>query len=71
MITARQIRAARALLGWRQVDLSQASGIAAVTIKEMERGVTDPRSSTVAKLEQALGGAGVEFVSNGVRLISA
>ena len=68
MITAQQIRAARALLSWRQVDLSTASGVATVVIKELESGKTDPRRSTLVKLEAALGQAGVEFLKDGVRL---
>jgi predicted transcriptional regulator len=70
MISSKQIRAARALLGWRQVDLAAASGVATITIKEVEKGATDPRSSTLTKLEAALVAAGVQFIDGGVRQVA-
>ncbi|MFQ5764104.1 MAG: helix-turn-helix domain-containing protein, partial [Rhodospirillales bacterium] len=36
MITSTQMRAARALLGWDQKDLAQASGLSLPTIQRME-----------------------------------
>ncbi|MGA7533951.1 MAG: helix-turn-helix transcriptional regulator, partial [Pseudolabrys sp.] len=41
------MRAARGLLGWTQVELAEASGVSEISIKNIERGVTDPRSSTL------------------------
>jgi predicted transcriptional regulator len=68
MMTVRQIKAARALLGWRQVDLAAMSGVAEISVKNLEREYTDPRTSTMAKIEAALEKAGVEFMPGGVRL---
>ena len=68
MIQPNQVRAARALLGWRQVDLAQNSGVPEVSIKNMERGATDPRSSTLQRLQDAFEKAGIEFMVGGVRL---
>jgi transcriptional regulator with XRE-family HTH domain len=65
VITAGQIRAARALLGWYQAELAQKSGISEYTLKNLERGVSDPRSSTLAKLQQAFEKAGVVFLDPG------
>jgi transcriptional regulator with XRE-family HTH domain len=62
VLTAAQIRAARALLGWRQLDLAKASGVSEVSIKNIERGRTDPRRSTMLALQQALEKAGVEII---------
>ena len=66
MISPAQIRAARALLGWKQVDLAAASGLSEVSIKNIERGKTDARSSTIAKIESAVADAGVLFLDAGV-----
>ena len=65
MITAGQIRAARALIGWKQTDLAKASGVSEISIKNIERGATDPRSSTLGALQQAFEKAGVIFLESG------
>jgi transcriptional regulator with XRE-family HTH domain len=65
VITPAQIRAARALLGWTQAELAAAAGLGVVAIKSFERGRSDPRSSTVAKMEHALDAAGVIFLDSG------
>jgi transcriptional regulator with XRE-family HTH domain len=65
MITAGQIRAARALIGWKQTDLAKASGVAEISIKNIEREATDPRSSTLAALQAAFEKAGVVFLEPG------
>jgi transcriptional regulator with XRE-family HTH domain len=59
---AAQIRAARALLGWRQADLAGASGVSEMTIKNIERGAGEPRLSTLRALVKAFARAGVRFV---------
>ena len=38
MLHAEQIRAARALLGWRQDDLAKAANVAPATIYRLEKG---------------------------------
>ena len=73
MIIPAQIRAARALLDWRQVDLVHASGVSDLTIKNFERGATHPHASTLDAMRHALESAGVIFVDEtsegpGVRL---
>lgn len=65
VITPAQIRAARALLRWTQADLAASAGIGVVAVKSFERGRSDPRSSTLAKIEQALDAAGVIFFDAG------
>ena len=78
MITSGQIRAARALIGWKQTDLATSSGVAEISIKNIERGATDPRASTLAAIQAAFEKAGVVFLDPGdtrdggpgVRLIS-
>lgn len=66
MITPAQIRAARALIGWRQADLAAASGVSEVSVKKIERGMTDARGSTLIKIETAFVAAGVIFLHPGV-----
>lgn len=62
MLTAGQIRAARAFLGWKQADLAAASGVNVQTVKFIEQGRTeDPRSSSLDKIEKAFTEAGLEF----------
>jgi predicted transcriptional regulator len=62
MITPGQIRAARALLGWKQTDLAKASDVSEISIKNVERGATDARGSTLAKIQGAIEAAGVEII---------
>lgn len=64
MLTAAQIRAARALLGWSQPALAKASGISLPTIVRME-GQQGPGRSSAANVEavrRALEAAGVQFL---------
>jgi predicted transcriptional regulator len=65
VITAAQIRAARALIGWKQTELAKASGVSEISIKNIERGATDPRSSTVSAIQAAFEKAGVVFLEAG------
>jgi transcriptional regulator with XRE-family HTH domain len=73
MITIRQIKAARALLGWSQADLAEASGVSHPSVKrlEAEGGELGGRADTGEKLRTALERAGVEFTNGaepGVKL---
>jgi transcriptional regulator with XRE-family HTH domain len=65
MIVPAQIRAARALLGWKQTDLATHSGVSVMSIKNIERGATDPRASTLTALQSALERGGVIFLETG------
>jgi transcriptional regulator with XRE-family HTH domain len=65
MITNAQIRAARALIGWKQTDLAGAAGISEMSVKNIERGNTDPRVSTLEAIRVALESAGVAFQADG------
>lgn len=71
MITHRHIKAARALLDWKQSDLAAAAKISETTLANIERGATDPRMSTVQAIQGALEAVGIEFLGGeapGVRL---
>lgn len=73
----RQIRAARALLGWSQQELADRAVISVAAMKRLEAGSGDPRVSTVLAVKTALENGGVEFIAPaggkgpGVRLASA
>lgn len=63
MISASQIRAARVLLGWKQQELAEAAGLSLAVVNNVERAVTDPRRSTLQKIQRALEDGGVEFIA--------
>jgi transcriptional regulator with XRE-family HTH domain len=67
MITAPQLRAARALLGIDQRALAQASGLSVPTIQRMERsdGVIRCNVDSLMKLIAALDQAGIELIGPG------
>ncbi len=75
MITASQIRAARALLKWSADKLAVQSGLSWKTIQRLEssEGVLSSNLRTIAAIKEALEAAGVIFISEnqygpGVRL---
>jgi len=67
MISAAQLRAARALLGMDQRALAEASGLSLPTIQRMEASedVIRGQVDSLMKLIAALEGAGVELIANG------
>ena len=66
MILSAHIWAARALLGWRQEDLSKASGVGTATIYRIEKSEDSITgyASTLVKIQAALEQAGIEFIEN-------
>lgn len=62
MIEPEQVRAARALLGWSQDDLSERSGINRRTLMNFENGTTLPLDLTLQRIVDVLKSAGVEIV---------
>lgn len=74
-VSIRQVKAARALLGWSQPDLASAADVSVPTVKRLEAtdGPLGGRAQTTQKLRVALERAGVEFIDEngggpGVRL---
>jgi transcriptional regulator with XRE-family HTH domain len=67
MISAAQLRAARALLGLDQRQLAELSGLSVPTIQRMEAsdGVIRGNVDSLMKLVTALDGAGVELLGEG------
>lgn len=67
MITAAQLRAARALAGIDQRELAQKSGLSVPTIQRMEAsdGVIRGNVDSLMKLIEALDGAGIVLINEG------
>lgn len=67
MITAAQMRAARALLGIDQKTLAERARVSVPTIQRMEASVGNVRGNvdTLTKVVEALNGAGVELIADG------
>ena len=67
MITAPQLRAARALLGIDQRQLAELSGLSVPTVQRMEAsdGVIRGNVDSLMKLIAALGSAGIELIDEG------
>jgi predicted transcriptional regulator len=77
MLFAAQIRAARALLDWRQDDLARAADVGITTIRRIEAqpGPVMGYVSTVLRIQAAFEKAGIQFTEEdqsggmGVRLM--
>jgi transcriptional regulator with XRE-family HTH domain len=69
MMTAAQLRAARAMLGWDQKTLADLAGVSLPTIQRMEasdgnvRGIVD----TLTKVIEALNRGGIELIGENAR----
>lgn len=69
MISIRQIKAARALLGWTQSDLANKVGLSLKALNAIEQMSAMPRASTLAAIETALRESGVAFLEkDGVQM---
>ena len=75
LITTRQVKAARALLGWSQSDLAHRSGVSEPTIARLEsiEGELGGREGTAEKIRKSIEAAGIQFIEEngggrGVRL---
>jgi hypothetical protein len=69
----RQLRAARALLGWDQIRLAKASHVAVGSIRGMESfdGAINAQTAKLYDVQRALEKGGIEFLNDdrpGVRL---
>ena len=68
-ISAKQCRAARALLDWTQEQLATKAGVALRTVQDFEGERRKPIKVVRASIQQALENSGVEFFAdNGLRL---
>jgi predicted transcriptional regulator len=67
LLTAPQLKAARALVGMEQRALAEASGVSLPTIQRMEASIGNVRGviESLTKVMTALEKAGVEFIHDG------
>jgi predicted transcriptional regulator len=63
MVTPREVRAARAFLGWTRKRLADRAIVSLNSVIRLEQGVVDSRASTVNAIRRALERAGIEFLS--------
>ena len=73
MVTPREVRAARAILGWTRQQLADRAVVSLNSVIRFEQGVVAPRPATLSAIRETLEAAGVEFLSlsgsdEGVRL---
>jgi len=66
MLQVAQLRAARALLGWRQHDVAQAAKISVATVRRIEsqEGLLTGYVSTLLKIQAAFEQAGIQFIDD-------
>ena len=62
MISGKQVRAARALLGMEVAGLARLAGVSPTTVTRFENGLTRPLKSTLTVLKHALEREGIEFL---------
>src|SRR5262245_53430543 len=62
VLTAQQLRGARAMLGWSREALAKETGTTAAMVENFERGVTDPKLTIAGRWRLALERAGIIFI---------
>ncbi len=62
MINSAQVKAARALLNWKQEQLELVSGVGRKTIYDCERGSSSTKDTTLKKLQKTFENHGIEFL---------
>lgn len=69
MITISQLKAARALLEWKQSDLADHASLSLASVAALEQNKASPRPKTIRAIQTAFENAGIEFTPDpGVRL---
>jgi transcriptional regulator with XRE-family HTH domain len=58
---AARLRAARAILGWSQVELASRIGLTQRAVHKLEQGNTEPRRTTIRIIEETWETEGLEF----------
>ena len=66
MLSASQIRAARALLGWNGANLAEKSGIGITTLRryEVQEGIPAANTSVLMSIKACFEDAGIEFTGD-------
>lgn len=63
MVTPREVRAERALLGWTRQRLADKAIVSLNSVVRLEQGAVDSRTSTVNAVRRVFERASVEFLS--------
>jgi transcriptional regulator with XRE-family HTH domain len=69
MISSRQIKAARALLGWKGQDLADKSGVGVATLRryEAQEGVPNANKFVLKAIKSCLEEAGIVFSGDPIK----
>jgi len=69
MISSKQIKAARALLGWKGQDLADKSGVGVATLRryEAQNGIPNANTFVLKAIKDCLEGAGIVFSGDPVK----
>ena len=69
MISSKQIKAARALLGWKGQDLADKSGVGVTTLRryETQDGIPNANASVIKAIKDCLKEAGIVFYGDPVK----
>jgi len=69
MISSRQIKAARALLGWKGQDLADKSGVGVTTLRryETQKGVPNANALVIKAIKDCLESEGIVFSGDPVK----
>lgn len=62
MLTAKQIRAARALLDWNQEDLAKRADVTEATIRNIEKGHNTPNAKTLVAIQSVFERENIAFI---------
>ena len=69
ILECNQIRAARALLNWSQLDLAKAAQLASTSVKKAESEFMSTRDETILQIKDALESNCIDFLpGSGVKL---
>jgi transcriptional regulator with XRE-family HTH domain len=61
-MSPQQSRAARACLGWSQVELAKRAGVSLSTVQDFERGQRTPIANNIAAMRRVIEAAGIRLV---------
>jgi transcriptional regulator with XRE-family HTH domain len=67
MITGRQIRIARGILGWSERELARNAGVRVFTVRNIENDLTDEQLPGLSAIRAVLEAHGIVFTAAGVR----
>jgi transcriptional regulator with XRE-family HTH domain len=69
MISSKQIKAARSLLGWKGQDLADKSGVGVTTLRryETQEGIPNANASVIKAIKNCLEEAGIVFSGDPVK----